>query len=924
MPPKKAKAVHAAAPVSASQPDPQRPGRPGRKRRHSDGSNVSDAPSNSQNTTTTSKTTKRRKKTRATPDPEREVIVEEDEDVMEDAEPGAPMCEGVVGVQTEDSIEVSQTAGKHVHFGEDSDGDVEKSTATNLTPHPRKMSVKKRRTMSPAKNDSQVKRFKSSRTSLPPVLSQDEPATKIIHEFEFRPLFAVLGERMRQLVSRRNSSEADAVDDEADADEDMLVLDTQEEISYPQLPSPRSTPLAYARRTKTEITSEESSETTALGPKERKSYQDAIIAFQKEAEDAKASLKILTIELQALGFAGDDESNIAILQSIRESFDRVREFLDAELPGSLPDDATSQDLTEILIANVKEFADRLRTADKELVEKGTLNANLGHQVNGLLDHLAKTEVRNQQLEDEIEETQAERDERAMQRDAAEKRAEDLDTEKVEFETSLERLTESLENYRTEEARLTQLITRMEDEHRNTIAKMNKERQETIQELENQLDQESQQRGEAKHLSEERRVAIVELEERINTAETDRDALRKELEDVKAELEDEIDAKETAEATAENLEIRVERLENKLQELHDELDTLRDQNESERETAQNELADRDQSIEELNHKLREQGKEANELRLRAHEVQTKNQQRIKELEEQMSERDARFQTDMSDEVERREIAEGLAQERAAAIEEIDAQLKEVELNMHNLLVEKDTRIAELEDEVSQKDAEIQNLNDDLQSAEKEYNAEIDALKAERDELAHDKEGLERRVESEAEQMLEIQNDLTDEINDLKAKIHDKQDKILKVEEKARQADQRWEEVLAARDTEIESYKSTTTKQERELDDLAQRNERMDKKFRAYVRRSTDTVEHLQEQLRVAKAVADEEAAALKEEGEDVLAELAEINVPKGEVVASSSQQQHKSIKKLRGRKRGLKDSAIGLEEEDVEEGMMVEA
>ena len=61
-------------------------------------------------------------------------------------------------------------------------------------------------------------------------------------------------------------------------------------------------------------------------------------------------------------------------------------------------DIVDQDIIEILIANVKEFAGRLRTADKESEDKDGLVKDLGTQIDNLLNHLAEKEIRITALE----------------------------------------------------------------------------------------------------------------------------------------------------------------------------------------------------------------------------------------------------------------------------------------------------------------------------------------------------------------------------------------------------------------------------------------------------------------------------------------------------------------------------------------------
>lgn len=1028
MPPKRTRAAAGQA-VSTSPPLPEalKPTRTSnRKRRHSDGSNASDVSSVVE---TSEVKTKKQKRGRGRPtkhEPEQEVIMEEEE-VIQESEHAAPTWPALTEAQAApgseaggeldgDEIEVSQSE-RHVHFGGDLQYDDDYTTATNITPHPRtKMSIK-RKTLSPNAG-TESKRFKtaSSRTSLPPTLSQEEydPA-KIIQELRFAPLNEILQERVRQLVAKKNAqrnSNVNGVDVEMEESGDMLVLDSQEELNYPRLPNTPKTPLLRGSRS---VLSEESTESVTSGKKlrvdwekERRAFQDAILALNEMADKYKSDLQILNIEISALGFEGVQSREV--VASIREAFARVRENLEEQLPGTIPDDAENQDILEILAANVKEFADRLRVADGELNEKSTLINNLGGQVDNLINRLAVKEVHHStlqqqwqamdkgneekaaQIEDLEEELQAmteDRDVKQEERDEERRRADEFAQEKLDLEANVDRLSETLEKYRVEEKKLTLTVTRMEEEHRNTVAAMNKERQETVQQLENNLDKEIAARDEAETQAEERQVAVDELEARVKEIETERNSLHEQLESVSKERDAEIEANEEAQADlkereseVEDLEGRVTRLETELDDLNAELETLRQHNETERrqrEAAEQDLDDRDQTIDNINRQLQDQGKQANELRQKLFEVQQKNEHEIKEMRAEAEERDEQHQADLIKETDSREAAEDLAEERALTIQELEGKLAEVEAQMRNLLAEKDSRIAELEDEVALKNTELQKLRGDLQALEDDYetqaeahneraqelegsiaalqetitsheetirtlehdaetatqqhdsqteerdaaiaelNHRVAALETEKQHLTDDKLNLEGRVNQEAESMLQMQNEKQDEIDGLRNIINDKQAKILVVEEKAKAADAQWQEVLTAREEEIEELKVEMQTSTQSFEELNTANEEIQRRFRDYVRRSSGVISLLQDKVRELNAQAEQEGDDLMREGDQALEEVetllqshAESSSRRTVTTTQTQTQQVKAKKHRGGKKKRVMDSGIGMD------------
>ncbi|KAF2771027.1 hypothetical protein EJ03DRAFT_325826 [Teratosphaeria nubilosa] len=1107
----------------SSQPLPEKPTRAsGRKRRHSDASNASERPSSSQSTA--SAANKRQKKGRGRPkklaSTEPGTIVEEEEVEQDELQADLTAHHRATLQQEddaimEDEVDVTEVRSKHVRFGngEEVDEEEEVSTATNITPHPRKtlatMKIKRRATMSPAAGSKRQRTI--SRASLPAVFTQDDgEGTPLTQTFQFAPLSAVLDERIRRRLRRnRLSEEQNEIEDlakrdrrtiaeleqlkqeaydrnqqieelvfqleaqrqnainlsdddeehekvreleaevaelkrdlaahisnhrledhiEIEPDNNMMVLDTHEDVEYPQLPQKTTDKyetgggdVSVITTTKTTGSRKSLSQATAAWESEREDYRSAIAVFSQEVNEAKAALEILRIELNGLGFgvADGQDGYLVILQSIRESFAQIRDFLDDELPETVPDNATSSDLVEILVSNCRDVIQQLRAHQEDLSNKDTIIADLGNQVNGLIEHLAEAKIRRDTLEEQWRKLDVDNESKDRSIDELEEelitanaRVEELEEElaskKQEASTlgndhqqairSIEKLTISLENYRTEESRLQDLITRMEQEHRETVAKMAKEREETVDELEAKLDAEANLRNKAENLIEERQTEVTRLEILVEQTATERDGLQNTLDAVKAERDLESEARESAEAeleqkdvTIEDLETRVTRLEEELQSLNTTLEQLREINESERtqrEAAEEELDDRNVQLEESKEKLVGMGKEANELRLKLHNAQQQHNERVKELEAAASERDEQYQVDIAEEVARRENADELAQERSLQIAELQTKLDDVELQMRDALAERDARIAELENESAEQSEEIEGLKLDLTSAENDLDAErtrfldlkeeseasiralqdtiaqhetsiqqlqeqeitltdrhnseiddrntqiadlhaqVEELTTIKTKLEKEKSGLERRVESEAEALLLLQNEKEDEIEHLNNLLREKQEKIVVVEQKAVEADRRWQEVLDAKDEELENMRIEAEEQTTTTTTATDQLKNLLTEYKAYIVRSSSTIRSLQRQYANALAVAEEEGNAQIADGDAVFAELNAIDVEgllgktvttKKKVVtqssAGASSSSSSGAKKGRGRKskRGM-DSGIGMDGEE---------
>jgi len=558
-------------------------------------------------------------------------------------------------------------------------------------------------------------------------------------------------------------------------DQNMMVLDSQEEIAYPRLGREEQIPATPSGAKKRSTLSAElrtSGGELALPTPghrqwedERRRFQDSILALSREANEATANLQILDIELRSLGFSeGDDVDGLTIVRSIRESFELVREKLDLILPGTVPEGASNEEILDLLMVNVKEFADQLRIRDRENQEQIALNTDLRIQIDKLIDHLAASEIRikilkqrwreldegserkERDLEDlEAEIESAEEENKALEAALKERNlyAQSLETDIASVHSSVERLTASLQGYRDEETRLQNIITKMEEAHAAAVIKMNTEREATVLDLESRLNAENALRDEAEKENDARQVIIHGLEARILAVETERDTLHVEFQKAQADLTAERMVREQTETDMVQKDVemtdlvtRVNNLDDELNTMNAELEELRGMNEAERrqrEAAETDLDDRNAEIEDLNQKLHDRGTEANSLRQKLFEVQQQNTIKVKELEDAASDRDAQYQEDIAEEVGRREDAEEVIRVREALITDLQASLTETEERMAALLALRDARIVELEAEVADKTAEIALLQGDLRDAESRMSLQVTEDQGRREEL-----------------------------------------------------------------------------------------------------------------------------------------------------------------------------------------------
>jgi hypothetical protein len=181
--------------------------------------------------------------------------------------------------------------------------------------------------------------------------------------------------------------------------EDMMVFDSSQSISYPHLPA-SSTVVRTVQRTTNDINLADAQTQIALPEStqedERRAFKEAIQYWTEEASTAKSTLQILTIELQSLGFPGEDSQ--AILSSIRDSFTLVRERLESAVPGLVPSNISDADLVELVIQHLETLASKVTEQEIFIADNDQLRQELVNEIDGLVERLSQAEIRKRTLE----------------------------------------------------------------------------------------------------------------------------------------------------------------------------------------------------------------------------------------------------------------------------------------------------------------------------------------------------------------------------------------------------------------------------------------------------------------------------------------------------------------------------------------------
>ncbi|CAD0100617.1 unnamed protein product [Aureobasidium mustum] len=668
--------------------------------------------------------------------------------------------------------------------------------------------------------------------------------------------------------------DVDSIDAVDVINEDMMVFDSSQNISYPSLPSSGSE-VRTVQRVSDAVDITDAQTQVALPDstqeEERRAFKEAIQYWTDEASNAKSTLQILTIELQSLGFPG--ENSDAILASIRESFASVRERLESAVPGVIPSSISDADLVELVIQHLETLASKVTEQEVFIADNDHLRQELVNEIDGLVERLSQAEIRKRTLEIGFNDldAQSQRDEQLIdslskelnkieknhdmaQTLISEKKAQlaELDRENKDQDTTIKKLGEALEGYRANEANLHALITRMEQEANVKISDLTKANQAAVSELEEQLRVEGTKRHTAEADADDKQNIITTLERRAEEDEANIDTLKQQLANLQGLHTAEQQAREVAEAVNDEnatviaeLEDKIEQAETDLEQLRSDLENLRALEEAERrqrEAAEADLDDRNNQITELEQKLLASGKQANELRQKLFEVQQRSKEAVAELQALGEERETRHAADVAvwevkvrdandaatfakietktyeEELKKitRDMGEQLQEraaklrEWAAKLDELTAELKATKKELNNALVSLD----QLQQSSKARIAELVADVADLQGVIAQHEATIKVLNAEAETTAqtHAVAIIERD-----EKIADLNHDIFNARNEIKNLEAEKESLERRVEAEA----EAMLELQADRDDQIADLKTNIRNKQAEIENLGRK-------------------------------------------------------------------------------------------------------
>ena len=250
------------------------------------------------------------------------------------------------------------------------------------------------------------------------------------------------------------------------------------------------------------------------------------------ASDAESALSTLSEEITSLGFEGEGVEDV--LSSITEQFRETRLALEYLVPGETVHGFNNGKLLQGLMDRIRTLVQQVKEGETTMKKQRHEQAALRDQFNITLETLGSTCEQVKELKSQLEN-------QTSLVSSTRNKITTLNADVGEKERSISKLQQALEGYRAEVANLEKLITQLETDHKSTVEQLQRERAETITDLESKAAAETKGRQAAEAAAVESNELVAELEEKLRNA-------RKRTHDTRAELEAILIVKETEVAT----------------------------------------------------------------------------------------------------------------------------------------------------------------------------------------------------------------------------------------------------------------------------------------------------------------------------------------------------------------------------------------
>jgi myosin protein heavy chain len=635
---------------------------------------------------------------------------------------------------------------------------------------------------------------------------------------ELRSTDAYLGTSDRDL-SRELDGSAEPFEDDDDDNEEFMLVDPDELHISQDLEMEYTPNGQYASRVlelSQEFTLEQLPTISQLQVDRLEDYDDtslpdtihqsAVQRYEREIEKltleaAKSvgALRVITIELQNLGFLRKGATVNDIVIAMRNGFGDLRAAIEKFFPNET-EGITNEELFQKIPKLFSGIFYELREKTELVASTQQTEVLLRRQYEGVLDLLGEAEERKAELDkkvytldkgnEEKQRTIVDLEERVQtltdltEDQESEIRQKDMQNDNYveqigEKDTDLERLREALETYRIDLDKLTHTTAEVETEYQERIARMEANHEDIVRDLQAQLGAEQEGREAAEDEAAQKTDFIEELQGRVDQMEADFGSIDTTLADLQGKLVHESEARLNAETERDEQVDMVYQHSNTIENLTETIADLTEQLEAakaniiaergQRETTEAALDEANSRIEELNDRVHQLGVQANELRAKLFQIQQEKEQEIADLTAQAQEREDLLTEQLATEQELREGAQQAILDLEKQLATLSETLAVAETDLAKMVEARD----QLEED---REIQVNNLNNDLAESEAKRAAlesstssEITSLQAQITDLTNENARKQAEIQRLAERLIEAEQAFEEEKTTLNTTI-----------------------------------------------------------------------------------------------------------------------------------------------------------
>lgn len=528
-------------------------------------------------------------------------------------------------------------------------------------------------------------------------------------------------------------------------------------------------------------------------------YELELQQYTRALAEAQGALRVVTIELQNLNFVEPGAASDEILTELRHGLEVLRQRIEKFFPGVCTGLTGAQMLRKIpeLFGGIF-FELREKTVQLESSRK--TEVLLRRQYEGVLDLLGEAEEKVQEKESKIYQLDKSNDDKqrtildfeeqvATLTSLAQGQNAELQEQTAQIhllqdqvenkDVTLNELRDALETYRQDINTVTVAATKVEEDHHETITRIEQEHAQIVQELENELEAEQASREAAEEDAQRRAEYIDELEGRISRMESDVVTITTEMATLRERLDIETEGRAIAETERDEQIAIVYQHANTIENLNETIIDLNEQivqlranlkaEQTQREKTEADLEEANNKINDLNLRIHDLGIQGNELRSKLFQVQQEKEIAIAQIQEEAAEREEGLNEQLATETGLRETAETTVVKLTKQITKLQSDLANLDVALVNATADRDELVQDRDTQVATLAAQLADLRAKYAALENSTDSTITTLEANITDLNHQIQRKDAEIKNLAERVIEQERIYLEDTTVLKGNV-----------------------------------------------------------------------------------------------------------------------------------------------------------